>query len=438
MRRPLPIIIALAAALHATPLVAERVELADGRTLSGDILYQNDELILLNLAPGGHPVTVKRSEIIAIHANDVTRDQKTRSTRTPAGLKDGPTFVCIPLRGEIGYAIDHELLKQALGLARQSKPDVLILEIDSDGGSVESAIEIMGTLTLWRHETHIPLVAFVNRRALSAASWLEASCDEIYVSPAALIGGALIYHGKPGARDTPLGMKMESIFLSGIRGGIRDAGKNPLLIDAMIDPKLTVSYAVTTDGQPLIWQGKPTDAPPDRDYRTPPQLLVGPDQILTLTAEEALATGLANKRATSVDAILNDLDIPPDHVASTVPAQVFEQHYQELQSVISRYERLVESLDQSLVTGKNAVTPVDRDEYIRLIKRLQRVRNTIAQMKNLGKQHEWIAERITQDLKRPPDDVLGAIDGQITVLKQSMPKPKRSGGRKINVISRRQ
>lgn len=422
--------ICLATVLCAAPMAADEIRLTDGRTLNGKILYQNDELILLHLGTDASStaVTVKRSEVTSVQMGDLVPTNTPSARNGQTASQKEPTYIHIPLRGKIGHAIDNDLLQRALALIRQTEPHLpaaVILEIDSDGGSVETAIEMMATMTVWRHETSIPLVGFVKNRAISAASWLALSCDTVYVSPAASIGGAMIYNANDGPNGSPLGMKLESIFLSGIRGAIEDAGKNLLLAQAMIDPALTVSYAILEDTQPVIWLGEPTDAPiTNVQYQQPPQQLVGQNQILTLTAKEAVSTGLASGLATNLHGILSDLGIAPNALASEAPAHVFEQRYHEIESITVRYERLVDSVDKSLITqqGVAPINPVRREDYTQLIRRLQHVRRTISQMKGISKEHEWIAERLPQDLTQDTASVLVAIDNRIMELEQNMPQ----------------
>lgn len=437
MRQPLPLLLCLVTALIATPITAEQITLSDGRALTGQILYQNDDLILFNSISQGKatPITINRSQIVSA-ANNTNGHSPAEFNVTPSS--QNPTYVHIPLRGEIGYAIDNELLQRAFTLARKSNPTVVILEIDSDGGSVEMAIEMMASITLWRHETQIPLIALVKNRAISAASWLAASCDHIYVTPAASVGGALIYNNsQTEITDTPLGQKMRSIFLSGIRGPITDAGKNQLLIQAMIDPELTISYAILADGEPVIWAGPPAHSPTsENECRQAPRQLVGPGQILTLTASEAVATGLADKYAISVSTLLTDFGIPSAKQASSAPAHVFETRYRQIRSVTERYERLVGSLDGALVKGKGvaSIAAVDRKDYTQLIHRLERVRHTVDQMKHLSRQYSWIAQRLNHDLTQDADALLIAIENKIATLKQNMPKPVRKKRSTIKVV----
>ena len=415
------ILVGLAFATSSTR--ADNLHLTDGRVMTGELVYEDDDLILFRIDSGDIKTTVtfKRSEIDSI---DTGEAEPPALAAENADMVDGPSYIHIPLRGEIGYAVNNELLVRAFDLAKQHEPDAVVLEIDSDGGSVEIAIEMLATMTIWRHETHIPLVAFVNDRAISAASWIAAACDQVYLTPGGSIGGALIYSNKGVLNETPIGRKMESIFRGAIRGAVEDAGHNPLLVEAMVDPMQVVSAAVGPDGEALVWSGQPGQAPKvEGEYQKPPRLLVPPEQVLTLSGSEAVSTGLGKDLATSLNAVLTRLEIPHSNHASRAPGRVFEARYHEIQSVSERYNRLVASMDKSVIQGRRSAKPLKRrQDYLQQITRLQRVRRMLMQVRGMSEKYEWIAERVGEDLPRDPDALITRLDGEIDGLRNSMPK----------------
>jgi len=67
-------------------------------------------------------------------------------------------------------------------------PSAVVLCIDSPGGVVSGLNETVRALQKMRRESGIPLVAYVNEMAASAAYALACACDEILCPPSAILG----------------------------------------------------------------------------------------------------------------------------------------------------------------------------------------------------------------------------------------------------------
>lgn len=61
--------------------------------------------------------------------------------------------------------------------------DVIVLDINSPGGDVQSMLEIMNNL----HRSGAHVVAVVNSYAASAAAFIAFTSDEVYINPSALV-----------------------------------------------------------------------------------------------------------------------------------------------------------------------------------------------------------------------------------------------------------
>ena len=70
----------------------------------------------------------------------------------------GPVFV-IPLHGEVGPA-QFYFLRRALKEAQRANASAVVLDVDTFGGRVDSAMEEMDALLT----TRIPTIAFVNTK----------------------------------------------------------------------------------------------------------------------------------------------------------------------------------------------------------------------------------------------------------------------------------
>jgi len=197
----------------------------------------------------------------------------TVSTRLESSA--GTACYILPIAGEIGVEVKAEFLEKALALARD-RPHVLVLVIDSTGGSVAETEKIVSAL---RKARPTRTVAYV-RRALSAAAVIAMACPEICMAPGATIGGVVPY--RVGPTGTP--KNIEEKFKSAIRAQFRVAaelgGHSPLIMEGMMDPALELVVR-TEDGKPQAAKGGAG------------KILKPKGRILTLTGKQAVACGLA-------------------------------------------------------------------------------------------------------------------------------------------------
>src|SRR3972149_2613088 len=94
--------------------------------------------------------------------------------------------VLIRLEGPIG-SMQEEYLNRKLALAEAEGADLLILEIDSPGGTLDETLNIAGGL---RDLNFAHTVAYIPKQALSGAAIIALGCDDILMDPKALIGDA--------------------------------------------------------------------------------------------------------------------------------------------------------------------------------------------------------------------------------------------------------
>src|SRR5213078_690516 len=89
----------------------------------------------------------------------------------------------IPIRGEINdYSRDAFLRR--LTKARALGATVIIVELDTPGGLVTSALDISRTI---RGLRDLKTIAFINNKAYSAGAMIALACDEVIMVPNAVI-----------------------------------------------------------------------------------------------------------------------------------------------------------------------------------------------------------------------------------------------------------
>jgi membrane-bound serine protease (ClpP class) len=200
------------------------------------------------------------------------------------------------------------LTHRAIDGARE-RGDRLLVEIDTPGGSVE----VMWTLAHALDEASengLQTVAWVNTRAHSAGALVAMSCDKLFVRAASSVGSALPVTIGPGglmpvSEDQAVREKLTSALRSEFRGWAEDHGRPGLLAEAMVDPEVEVRQ-IRRDGELVLvsrneWEDIRTLGQPGELVRT----ICAEGELLNLTGSEALALGLADGVAETLDDVLD-------------------------------------------------------------------------------------------------------------------------------------
>lgn len=143
--------------------------------------------------------------------------------------------VVIELRGPITPQLEQYLYRK-LKVAERERADLIILEIDSPGGLVETTFQI--TERLRELDPHV--VAWVPREALSGAAILALGCDEIVMAPTAVMGDAGPIFQGPDALFRHASEKIRSHIARKVRDLASEHGRPPALAEAMVDMNLIV------------------------------------------------------------------------------------------------------------------------------------------------------------------------------------------------------
>jgi membrane-bound serine protease (ClpP class) len=201
--------------------------------------------------------------------------------------------VLIRMEGTIWSKTEFSL-RRRLAQAKALGADVVIIEIDSPGGYVESGLNIADMIgdVDWAHT-----VAFVPKDAISAATFVAQSCKEIIMDDQALIGDAgLIDLGGNYAEE-----KFTTATVAEMRSTAEKAGHSPAFAEAMIDKDVQIYAAtnattgelkyVTEDGFALLkpkghWE-KGAMVPESREGR-----------FFEVTGRRAMELGLVSDTAT--------------------------------------------------------------------------------------------------------------------------------------------
>ena len=122
-------------------------------------------------------------------------------------------------------------------MAKDEGADLIILEIDSPGGTLAETLDIAERL---RDLDSAHTVAYVPKMALSGAAIVALGCDDIIMAPKALIGdaGPIFQDENSQFRFAP--EKIVSHLAQEVRGLAAAKGRPPALAEAMVDKNLQV------------------------------------------------------------------------------------------------------------------------------------------------------------------------------------------------------
>jgi membrane-bound serine protease (ClpP class) len=155
------------------------------------------------------------------------------------------------------------------------------LDIDTPGGRIDAAERIADAVGA----SSVPVYAFVNPRAYSAGALIALSAKAIYMRPGAVLGAATPVDGQ--------GVKASEKMVSAMRGEFRALaearGLDPRVAEAMVDERVEI---------------------PGLD---------SPDQLLTLSTNEALRVGFAKAAVTGESELLRAIGLPDARVVTLEP-----------------------------------------------------------------------------------------------------------------------
>ena len=178
---------------------------------------------------------------------------------------DGKRVYYTLLKGTINKRLASNF-EGVLKEAERAKAEALILEIDTFGGRLDSAVKIKDKLI----DTKINTIAFINKKAISAGALISLATRHIVMAPGSTIGAAtpvrLSYW-----EERPASEKVISYFRKEMKS-TAEANNHPGdIAEAMVDPDVKV--------EGVVEKGK----------------------LLTLTTKEALRLKVAEHEAKDLD-----------------------------------------------------------------------------------------------------------------------------------------
>jgi membrane-bound ClpP family serine protease len=251
----------------------------------------------------------------------------------------------LTIADEILYDYETKAFEEGIVEEADKGPLFILIEIDTPGGEVDLCKRLCAAITALRF---CPTVAYIkggkNGGAYSAGAAVSLACDKIYMAPATSIGAATsiavmedgqVLDMKEAFGDT-VGEKFSSAWRSYFASLAQRSNHSGAIARAMVDKDISV-IEVQRDGQALYVESK-DKRPSDTIVRT----LCKPGELLTLSASEAVACGVASGVAESRQVLLAEEKVPN---APVVESQTQLDAKEEFEKVVRKFNTLVERLD---------------------------------------------------------------------------------------------
>jgi membrane-bound serine protease (ClpP class) len=171
---------------------------------------------------------------------------------------------------EIKAEIDPRMaryVKLALDHAETTKADYVIIDMDTYGGVLTDAKEIVDFIMDFKK----PIWVYINSDAASAGALISIACDSIYMSPGATIGAATVVEGAGGQAAPD---KYQAYMRGIMRSTAEKTGRNPRIAEGMVDERIVID-SIKQEGR-----------------------------VITFTTSEALKFGYCEAQVESIEEIL--------------------------------------------------------------------------------------------------------------------------------------
>lgn len=199
----------------------------------------------------------------------------------PGNLSAKKVYV-LPIRDDIMPPLVY-VVRRGVKEAMEAKADVLVIDMETNGGRVDVTEEIIGIIGKFPGQT----VTFVNKKAFSAGAFISFATQKIYMAPQSVIGAAAPVMAAPGGGVQDIGGTMEiktsSAISALVRANAEKNGHNPKVADAMVKKttKLVIDdQVINKEGDILTL----TNQEAERKFGEPAKTLLSAGTVASLDA----------------------------------------------------------------------------------------------------------------------------------------------------------
>ncbi len=287
----------------ATSALADSIYLKDGRVLEGEISREGDTFVMLTTSIGD----IENVQLISKDdINRIVRDSTPIENLAEEAIIDAPEEEAVVSDGAtriaflrlgwlpedtVGPYINTDALERSVE-ALDGKADVLVLWIDTGGGSVAETMKLVDYIEK-EIKPKFRLVGWV-KRAISGGSFTMHPMEEIYFMPETSYGGSVAFSSQNGKATASKGAFLEQMLEFGELASSY-GHHEPLLMRAM-QIRIDLSYDIDEDGVAHFRE--------DREGR---YILNTDDKILTLNSDQAMKIGFAKGIASTKEELVKKM-----------------------------------------------------------------------------------------------------------------------------------
>ncbi|MFA5293470.1 MAG: hypothetical protein WC496_10605 [Phycisphaerae bacterium] len=258
-------------------------------------------------------------------------------TRDRAGRNNTVALLSVP--DVIMLGMETKAFEDAIKQAASKGPLFILIEIDCPGGRVDLAMRMCSAV---QETTNCNTYAYIKGGtcggAYSAAVALSLSCDKIYMSPGTVIGAATMIsvndEGKPVEIKQALGETVGEKMSSGWRNylaSLASEKNRPAVLAKAMESKDIEAIEINKNGKRLFIESV-NKKPDDIVVKTWSKK----DSILTLTAEEAVECGMADKLYANRQDLLADHNALSAQIIPDVSMAKAREIYQRIEKSLKR------------------------------------------------------------------------------------------------------
>ena len=222
-----------------------------------------------------------------------------QSQQAPANL-----FV-IPISGDVEPGM-AAFLKRALNDVPDTPDTVIVVEMDTFGGRVDSALEMVDALL---NVKNAKTIAYITNKAISAGALISLACNQLVMKTNTTIGDcAPITYSNEGPKM--MGEKFQSPLRAKFRTLAKRNGYPSVLAESMVTADMEV-YRVKLDGKQVFMDAQEyQDLGKDQQDRiTLKETVVTKGELLTMDDTEAHDLGFSSMSVAGFEAMLDQLDL---------------------------------------------------------------------------------------------------------------------------------
>lgn len=235
--------------------------------------------------------------VAGLRADDI---KPAPAPQTPV-LPKTQQIMIIPVKGEVGPAM-AAFIERAVQEGKKYPDALFILKMDTFGGRVDSAFQIVDTLLT------IPVgkaFAYVEKRAISAGALIALSCSELIMKNTTTIGDcAPIIISNEGPQM--LGEKFQSPLRAKFRTLAKRNGYPEVMAEAMVSSDTAIYRLEMTDGTTVYMNSTDYEdlTQAEKKKVRVKKTVKDKEKLLTMDDQEALEFGFSKMSVASVEEML--------------------------------------------------------------------------------------------------------------------------------------